>query len=91
MAIVGSIYICIFFYDNGNINKNVCEKEKKRNTNELMKKGERQDKTQRLVMVLINMPEIKLLFLMYKDIFSWNIRESFKIYTLEHTYVHTTI
>ena len=56
-----------------------------------MKKGERQDKTQRLVMVLINMPEIKLLFLMYKDIFSWNIRESFKIYTLEHTYVHTTI
>lgn len=36
-----------------------------------MKKGERQDKTQRLVMVLINMPEIKLLFffLLYKDIF----------------------
>ena len=27
-----------------------------------MKKGERQNKTQRLVMVLINMPEIKLLF-----------------------------
>lgn len=29
---------------------------------EQMKKGERQNKTQRLVMVLINMPEIKLLF-----------------------------
>lgn len=27
-----------------------------------MKKGERQDKTQILVMILINMPEIKLLF-----------------------------
>lgn len=27
-----------------------------------MKKGERQDKTQRLVMILINMPEINLLF-----------------------------
>lgn len=30
-----------------------------------MKKGERQDKTQRLVMVLINMPEIKLLFFFF--------------------------